>query len=972
MKTRNLLRGLQDRKSPESSIQTLNNLRQRSSILDLRIAVDVLADDPLYAHLRLPPEFPNAPPNLDEFQQQISISLEKQLTIFFTRLKCNEDKICSALEFFGKLNDAILEKDFDVAITHILKIIELFGHSLFLLKKVAFIYTHTDDPSEVKEYCLDYLNNAGLTSKNLIALGITDVMGETYTFSSIRKNLLDTKSNGVVAQTFIDNLIDSVFLPTPTSKAQCSAFLQSHFQSSLIDAVLFVNAYSTVLDIIPSYLDGSIAEEAMNFQNTSVGVAIGSLSKQQPPGQLFYSKDDIHSDFSFYRHSCAWFENEKVIKYRCAVDPYFLAQTDATFVRSDKTRDIARSFFSTISSMKDLTFIPKQTDIQLDIFDTERAGIFSRTTAFLYSLGNTGIDQVLDGEEILTIMDGTRDIALLSNPNYLRQLQSNDSSVSNNKMLNFVVCLLIAERTGLNIDDHKLRRLLQDIVINDFSGSLLCFMDFLESKAPAVSFRLFEMCNETFLGKLFFLIPEPEQVFELRAQLLDWQATNSSEPLYAERAKTLRIDQRIQKARGEVDDVRIYVDSLRLNQWIQSNQLDELSAIFTGKPIPLEGVDAFLEPGDFLHRRLLEVRLAMVLSKTFEEFCKNRKFGIASYLGRRIRHGTLEGTLFRQLKMMLMEGKYSPIMQVEKSNEFYKRWLDNYKEQIDEFGLDFLQIKSDDKPHGAFDTNIFSKAKIQQTRVALREIIKAYNEHKNLLVIANLLQSYCWRLIEVDLKKIRDSAASGRTHWGTINQSMAQKVVPDELKILSQELNRNINLHTDSRFKTLSSWFNEPKNLSPSAPITLLFDVVLEEVKEQFPHFNPKVEHQGQLKIILKGGAYHLVYDAMKVAIENMARHGNQKGKLIREFQLQHKERDTSHLTVGISSEIPKNSSSKEVSVEIKNAINGDYKNAMDVEGKSGFKKLLQLKDDTRELIEVEAYAKDRFVVVNCVYELNS
>ncbi|MCZ4324690.1 hypothetical protein, partial [Pseudomonas anguilliseptica] len=42
-----------------------------------------------------------------------------------------------------------------------------------------------------------------------------------------------------------------------------------------------------------------------------------------------------------------------------------------------------------------------------------------------------------------------------------------------------------------------------------------------------------------------------------------------------------------------------------------------------------------------------ESEFMKILGECYKEFCENRIFGIASFLGRRIRHGTLRGTLLQ-------------------------------------------------------------------------------------------------------------------------------------------------------------------------------------------------------------------------------------------------------------------------------------------------------------------------------------
>ena len=104
---------------------------------------------------------------------------------------------------------------------------------------------------------------------------------------------------------------------------------------------------------------------------------------------------------------------------------------------------------------------------------------------------------------------------------------------------------------------------------------------------------------------------------------------------------------------------------------------------------------------------------------------------------------------------------------------------------------------------------------------------------------------WCWRLIEKDLITIRMLIDSARVNWGVISRIDLQRACPEELQTLAADLCREINSLTDEKFRLLARWFTKPTNLAPSTSLSLLLDAVLDEVKGQFPDYEPRIELAG-------------------------------------------------------------------------------------------------------------------------------
>ena len=408
----------------------------------------------------------------------------------------------------------------------------------------------------------------------------------------------------------------------------------------------------------------------------------------------------------------------------------------------------------------------------------------------------------------------------------------------------------------------------------------------------------------------------------------------------------------------------------RFTQWLEDNLLDELSALLQGERIEDSEINSFKEFGDFATNRQPHIRLAIVLQAAFQEFCSNKRYGVDSYLGRRIRHGTLKGVMLNQLQAIFQNQKYTPILEIRTANVLINDWLAAYEHSIELWGKEAFQIRSKQKPKGAILVDVTSPEKLETTRTALRDIRNIFTETHSLAMVNLAIIEWCWRLIEKDLSIIRMSIDFGRTHWGVLSRIDLRDACPDEQKALATELCREVNSLTDEKFRQLARWFTKPTNLAPSTSLSLLLDAVMHEVKEHFRNYQPKIERSGLSDIELVGMYYHHIYDFLYVVIYNAAKHGARTGVLRQNITLSDGAENTRRLEIVISSEIARGDSIDAVRANIDGAVAGSIEDAMVVEGRSGVKKLLRLCADVREIEDIHPSYEDGFVNFHCVMNL--
>lgn len=142
-------------------------------------------------------------------------------------------------------------------------------------------------------------------------------------------------------------------------------------------------------------------------------------------------------------------------------------------------------------------------------------------------------------------------------------------------------------------------------------------------------------------------------------------------------------------------------------------------------------------------------------------------FGIASYLGRRIRHGTLKGTGRKEI-LEFYQQKEKLLSNNKDFQDFYNKWFKEYDNTLDSLVSEYLHILSKKKPEGMIRPIINSKAKKLIADSMLRDIILSYHKNPIGIDLPYIILEYCWRLIEEDLSNIRKHLMHIKSKYGII------------------------------------------------------------------------------------------------------------------------------------------------------------------------------------------------------------
>ncbi len=802
---------------------------------------------------------------------------------------------------------------------------DLKGTSVFLIRMLSFItnrYQLLDmDDKEILRKIDKLKLKIHPSTSPIIEETVTQLSNLRTSHLAICKRINDFKTslpNGYIAKSFIN--------PIPRDLNEFSTTLNAFFAFSIFDAFLYLQMISKIK---LHFIDN------ISF-NKELSSAYSKLTSIEFEPDEMYEGNNEDIGYYYLRECFLFIEQTKALNFQSIHGHYY-----SDFANHRKPTPFAKGlidhYFSGLHSLTQLRCSDSDlVKFDWDKYNSSSCGMLENSSAFIHII--TKKQGQLDKDELLLfvkLMSFSRDIGETCHPDYLESI----SNSTKEKQLQLVVNCLITIKKKSKFTEYQLRTIIQEYCIEDFEGDLNKLLESLYNVSPAVSEHLLLICNEIFLITLFHLMDKPVDAIEARANMLQWYGEKTGEVRYLDRAKTLRIDIQINKVKGTIDDSRIYVDPLKFSQWFEDNMVSKLTMaldnlLISNTPtMKLNWTSRNTSVGNA--EDVIDYLLAC-----YNQFCTNRIFGIASYLGRRIRHGTFEGTAITELKALPNKEEYVHLFEDQDfKNKFYE-WMNQYEIMIEGLVKDSLQIKSKRKPNGLITTEIDSTIKNNTADQLVYEILNIYSKKSGIMRLPSIIVEYCWRLAESDLVKTKKLLSEKKSSCGVF--SYTPRGVNSMLKRNFSKFSQEVNSLTGQKFGLMASWFNKPSYASPSTDIYLLFNAVVSEVKGNVSHFDPDID-LGDRSFSVNGGTYYVIYDALYILIHNSARHGKSNGKM---FFFVSKPEERNAIKLELITELESSEAVVIASQQIKAALNVADDDAHIIEGKSGIKKLKKLENE--------------------------
>lgn len=939
-RTRNKIRAILSA-SDGNAIPSLSHLRgalgkEQSGSLDV-----VLRSSTRFRAVRTSSPFPKHPPFVDTLQPARVMGLDEMLSLIEVSVISHKERLARLAEQIHAIDRLHAERNLEVCIDSLVATIKSHGWSHALLRRIVLIRENLSK-GNVDDRIEDLVRQAGI--KNVAVASLIHAYSLDQNILTIKRSILNIADRGIINRytRAISRLSVQPFAASPQDLAHLLSEVE---KCSLIDVVILAkfNAHLFEFHRFPA-----LAE---------IAAALGKVELFEPLVAT-YGLDDPESEYALFKHSSAWLEYDPIRRYRILIDNFYDASREDTAQLAPELAEQLRAWVGG-ATPNDLVSSPQFTKHGYPtLARLELSGTTTRSALFNYWLTDSEGQIGFEKNDLLKLMGVTRDLARTVPIRAVRTA----AKLAKDILVRLILLLLLAKRSKNELDSFLLRKLLEEIAFKYHSGSLVELVKSYEKSHPYVAEYVYDIATEDFLAKLTRLAPHRADIPEIRASLHEWMASFTGDEHFLQRARAVRIDHQINRVRNEIDDHRIYVDPSRFASWLEDEMMIELNGALTSTGSGKKGVAVTCD----------ETVLNLVMTQSYNAFCSNAVFGIASYLGRRIRHGTFHGHLYSSvINAMQTNPRFKPLFDHAPFAAKWDDWKEGYSKAVQTIIAERLHVHSKSKPHGLLTPELYWPAKQEVLSAAVKAISSNYRETTSIAGIDQTMIDYCWRLAELDLVAVTRYLRAQQTALKN-EKFLLEELVPAAAPAsarLADSFRRELHLSIDRKLTAMFGWFKRPSIVAPIATVSLLFAATVAEVKDSIPDFDPQAAaDSSKEEIELVGDFYHLIYDSFAIIVRNAAKYADRTQPLKRKFEIV---RDRGkRLVVEFSSSIKPTDDPDAVAAVIEKRKRADFLDANMYEDKSGISKLLLLAHNRHEFVMDQYQVVGNEVRVRFVYAL--
>jgi hypothetical protein len=924
----------------KSAKRAFERLRREAGPADAAIAFAILQGAPDTHPLPPPPPpFPETCQDVDRAPFYAAAPLEIELCAQGLRLARHSDKLIAAIHKVAELNEAILEGDADLAAMLFAQYGEEYGISFMVAQKAISVRHSGGATGDRRSVHSNVIAPFLSPRRQVIAVAFEDSIDGERDYIRVRRTFLNFVTKGQL-ETCDAAIIADLFAPHRLEGAAPSQRIQAYGRWSALDCTAALYRLRRTLQLADD-------ADGIGLIDAVIPKGVASAWEQAFPTidvMRLLSRIGIEDQFfdrALFAHIPAWSEYNELFDHRLGIEVAMAERLDGRFPVVMKQAASIVEPRRRIDEM--LADGPPR--LSLGEIDPASSGGFHRTIALVASL-EAGTLQEPDGENLSALLDQTIDVASMFSREELARLLPRKRD---DLLYEFLRTAVVNDQEESKVSYHALRRSLQQLVISRFGGDIVKLLEHVDTERHHVSRYLYNLCSEAFLTELYDLFEEADQVTEAHANILEWWGDRANDEDAQLRARSHRLTLRLRKVRGAIEETRIYVDPLRFIAWISETYSGELRTLALQADAILADPDRSTNLKDRVKVAVQpRMKLLALLDRCYEEFCTNKFYGVTSFIGRRIRHGTLHGHLVLEMKpeieKAISEFRYiAPRFAV-----FLESWFAKFDAAVQTMAADRVHVRSKEKLRGLIVATIDEAEKSQAANRMIEEVAKSMAERPQLAMSAALIHEYCWLVFESDLNRTREAMEELRREFViNVDDNLVDKADID--RRVSERI-RSINSALQQRFEIVRYWFTRPTNQSPSASIGLLFEAVRDEVGQRFPTFKPFIEVTGTSDVDLIGHRFHFFYDALFILVGNAAKHSRSDGTLKVHVASDFSDERYNYVTVSVTSELA--CERRELDrAAIEGAMVAEIGDAMMKNKNSGIRKLREMVSDVEEII---------------------
>lgn len=733
-----------------------------------------------------------------------------------------------------------------------------YGASNFLSYKLAYLRSAWELPprslstlTQIEDE-IRHKDNAGL---HFSALENISPKISLFQIAQRRVSALIGRVNGDFRKTIgLSN-----FIPTPLSEVDSAGYFFRATESCLTDTVYSVlvtfnlPTLSAVQNELTRHLDKAFLKEMLD---------VIKYTTNNPPQNIITAhyrseNEDSLPTLDLYRTSAAFLEHPQYAIYRNKIDKVIGARLLAEISGNNDSESCLPLYDKSQLLKPDGAQISEDLSASLDTF--YRTYLFLRLTSDRINL----LD--LSKDDIKYIFENTIELEMLLSEEEMRALY--DSAPQETKSLVAVLALALFRKKSVDPDiDFDFRKDFIWHVNNNHNGSIVDFINSLLDDSPQIASYIVRSLDEVTLEKMYSLVTNASQASEIRCEILRTVGQKLNRIEYIIEADAITTRSKVSRLQQYFDSSRMYVDSVSMKKWLDSNptvSTEQYRSLFPSFEARKESGVIFLHFND-----QSEYLINQIAKDAFEQFCLNTEFGIQSYLGRRIRHNTLDGVTTDTVDSVLRKPEFQSITSNQTMRRTVEGWLASYKSIIDKLRRDNLQFKSSGS---LFNATL--DLEDSSTKENIRKLSSTLRTTGTSELLNDLVIAFCWKQITPQLENaarfikttlLKEANAS-------IDKSFSgYGVVEAQMKA---ELHEAVN----EVFRKVADWFQVPQTGFISASVKDLCEIILIELNRQ-----NCVDFSGDaVEVKYTGISVHRLYDCLAVLLQNAHKHGEEKTRVL-------------------------------------------------------------------------------------------
>ena len=736
----------------------------------------------------------------------------------------------------------------------------VYGASNFLSYKLAYLRVtrQLTTPQLAKIHSIEEeFNHSDKPGFHFSALENLSPRISLFLIAQRRVSILVGKVDGELRKSHVL----SNFIPTPLDDEDLAAFLLRASESSLLDTlhalIVILNlqekfpdqVYEIKKRLAPSVL--TALEELIEYCAAVDDSLIVTDHYQSAEGES-------ESSLDLYRLSSAFLERKHLAEFRSELDRVIGARLLAEIITGKC--DFASEELSDkhVLLQPDGSIVRAQPRIPLDSF--------YRTFLFLQFIKDRTNLLDLTDEDIKYIFENTVSLESLFTEAELRSVYG--VAPDESQKIIAVLALALFRKTSVDPDvDFEFREDLVAHVTLRHNGSIVDFIDDLIGDSPQIASYIAESLDEVTLEKMYELIKTASQAAEIRRDLLRLLGRKLNRIEYLIEADAIETRSKLSTLQKYFDSSRMYVDSLAMKKWLDGNPSVSTEQFRTLQPsiqATLRTIES--EPGKSKDVYFItlsaqsEGLIEQIAKDSFEQFCLNTEFGIESYLGRRIRHNTLDGVTTETVDAVFNKPEYHMGPGMKRTVD---AWMAQYRAIVDKLRKENLQFKSGGSLFNA-NVDLDDSATRENIRLLSSSLRTAGSQLLNDLVI-----SFCWKQISPQLE---NAARYIKTELLKEATSSIDKHFSGAFGSVEEQIKIGLHEAVSSVFMKVSDWFRVPQTGFISASVKELCEIILYDL-----HRTRTVEYVGgALENKYTGISVHRLYDCLAVLLQNALTHGEE------------------------------------------------------------------------------------------------